>query len=97
MTPTVLLCPFCGSPCVTLVRTGALGKTCGKRACRGKSAAKTVGPEHYQRIAKLAGRPRKPRIRTEDYVAGYDAGHATGRVSGFKDGYAAAKADRANG
>lgn len=88
-----MTCPYCGDPCVTLVRTGAHGKTCGKRVCRGKASAQTVGPEHYKRIAKLAGRPRKPRLRTDDYQDGYDAGHATGRLSGFRDGYAAAKAE----
>lgn len=87
-------CPHCGAPRIIDVRHRRLAATCGQRRCRGKQAAQTMGPEHFKRMGAAGGRHRKPRIRSEDYQGGYNAGYVTGTRHGFKAGYDAAVAER---
>jgi hypothetical protein len=88
-------CPFCGAPRCIRKREGTLGKTCGKRSCRGKAVVEQLGPARLsimrQRGAK--GRPAKAPLLTADHKRGYNAGWIAGKRKGFKDGYAAAKSE----
>lgn len=92
MTPTVLLCPFCGSPCVVPVRGGA-SKTCGKRACvtRAKSEGGRKGRRNvmYRRRRALFDRVFAEmtrdgqKITKEGILAAFMTIHRAGYVTGY--------------
>jgi hypothetical protein len=90
-------CPICGEPRCILVRCKQLGQTCGKGSCAAKVRAQRLGSDHYRKLTALARSKRKPKQRTPEQQTAYNSGLTRGLRTGFKQGYAAAKAEMENG